>query len=99
MTAMFSGCVNLSRCPVSIYLLWRRTKKANVPLKIPGQCALSGTEAETEGDIETWVDGLTEGVATRTAHIALEQTTKGAVYDTVAFKKRGAARASVCSVQ
>ena len=76
-----------------------RWSKANAPFKIPSQCALSGTEAEAEGDIETWVDGLTQGAAARTAHVALEHTTKGAVHDTVAFKKRGAAGASVCRVQ
>jgi hypothetical protein len=74
-------------------------KSDDVPFKIPSQCALSGAEAETEGDIETWIDGLTQGVAARTAHVALEHTTKGAVHDTVALEERGAARASVCGVQ
>src|SRR6266852_7339165 len=74
-------------------------KKANAPFKIPSQCALSGTEAKAEGDVETWVDGLTEGATARTAHVALEHTTKGAVHDTVAFKECGAPRASVCRVQ
>ena len=35
------------------------SKEANAPFKISSQRALSGTETETEGDIETWVDGLT----------------------------------------
>ena len=72
-------------CPSHHYVPWRQVKKANAPFEIPSQCTLCGTEAKTKGDIETWVDGLTEGIAARAAHVALEQTTEGAVHDTVAF--------------
>jgi hypothetical protein len=85
-------------CPLSI-ILPKKQSKANAPFKIPSQCALSRTEAETEGDVETWVDGLTESVAARTAHVTLEQTTKCAVHDTIAFKECGAAGAGVCRIQ
>src|SRR6267154_3057 len=74
-------------------------KRDDAPFKIPSQCALSSTEAETKGDIETWIDGLTQGIAARTAHVALEHSTKGAVYDTVAFKECRTACASVCRIQ
>ena len=71
----------------------------DAPFEIPSECALCGTKAETERDIETRVDGLAKGVAARTAHIALEQTTEGAMYDAVAFEEGGPARARVCRVQ
>ena len=80
-------------------MLTTETLKRDAPFKITTQRTLSGTEAETEGDIETWVDGLTEGVAARAAHVALQQTTKGAVNNTVAFKECGTPRASMCCVQ
>ena len=73
--------------------------RRDTPLETPGQCALSVTEANAEGDIETRVDGFAEGVATRTSHIALEQTAKCTVHDAVAFEESGTACARMCRVQ
>ena len=69
--------------------------RRNAPFKTFGKRALSGTESEAEGDIETWVDGLAEAIAVRTAHIALEHTTKGIVHGAVAFEEGGPACARV----
>ena len=71
----------------------------DAPFEIPGQCALSGTETETERNVETWVYRLAECVAARTAHVALEHTAKRTVHDAVAFEACGPARAPMCRIQ
>ena len=55
--------------------------------------------SEPEGDVETRVDGLAKAVAARTAHVALEEPTKGAVNDAVTLKERRPARTSVRRIQ
>ena len=86
---MFSGCVNLSgrRCREHLFPNTHKPYPSDLPFKTPGKCALSGAEAKAKGDIKTRVNGLAKAVAAWTAHVALEQTTKSAVHNAVAFEE------------
>jgi len=69
----------------------------DAPFETPSECALPGTE--TEGDVETRVDGLVEAITAWTTHVALEKPAKGAVHDAVAFEEGGTPCARVGGTQ